>query len=75
MEIFFGAFTSEWEQRRVALLHEMSSDGRGASAEEEMRKRLKQLAQLGAAGGGGGAGGASGGRGFASKGRGLLKRR
>ncbi|ASY67060.1 MULTISPECIES: hypothetical protein [Sinorhizobium] len=70
MEIFFGAFTSEWEQRRVALLHEMSSDGRGASAEEEMRKRLKQLAQLGAAGGGGGAGGASGGRGFASKGRG-----
>ncbi|MDW9906531.1 conjugal transfer protein TraA [Sinorhizobium meliloti] len=70
MEIFFGAFTSEWEQRRAALLHEMSSGGRGASAEEEMRKRLKQLAQLGAAGGGGGSGGASGGRGSASKGRG-----
>ncbi|RVO71173.1 conjugal transfer protein TraA [Sinorhizobium medicae] len=67
MEIFFGAFTSEWEQRRAALLHEMSSGGRGASAEEEMRKRLNQLAQLGAAGGGGGSGG---GRGFASKGRG-----
>ncbi|MDW9514661.1 conjugal transfer protein TraA [Sinorhizobium meliloti] len=67
MEIFFGAFTSEWEQRRAALLHEMSSGGRGASAEEEMRKRLKQLAQLGAAGGGGGSGG---GRGSASKGRG-----
>ncbi|YCI07078.1 conjugal transfer protein TraA (plasmid) [Ensifer sp. D2-11] len=67
MEVFFGAFTSEWEQRRAALLHEMSSGGRGASAEEEMRKRLKQLAQLGAAGGGGGSGG---GRGSASKGRG-----
>ncbi|MGH0276962.1 conjugal transfer protein TraA [Sinorhizobium meliloti] len=66
MEIFFGAFTSEWEQRRAALLHEMASGGRGASAEEEMRKRLKQLAQLGAAGGGGG----SGGRGSASRGRG-----
>ncbi|MDX0177338.1 conjugal transfer protein TraA [Sinorhizobium meliloti] len=70
MEIFFGAFTSEWEQRRAALLHEMSSGGGGASAEEEMRKRLKQLAQLGAAGGGGGSGGASGGGGSASKGRG-----
>ncbi|RVQ56018.1 conjugal transfer protein TraA [Sinorhizobium meliloti] len=67
MEIFFGAFTSEWEQRRAALLHEMASGGRGASAEEEMRKRLKQLAQLGAAGGGGGSGG---GRGSASRGRG-----
>ncbi|APG93030.1 hypothetical protein [Sinorhizobium americanum] len=69
MEIFFGAFTSEWEQRRAALLHEMSSGGRGASAEEEMRKRLKQLAQLGAAVGGGGSSGAPGGRGSASKGR------
>ncbi|RVH28353.1 conjugal transfer protein TraA [Sinorhizobium meliloti] len=69
MEIFFGAFTSEWEQRRAALLHEMTSGERGASAEEEMRRRLKQLAQLGAAGGGG-SGGASGGRGSASKVRG-----
>ncbi|NRP75132.1 hypothetical protein ILFOPFJJ_06055 [Ensifer psoraleae] len=58
MEIFFGAFTSEWEQRRAALVHEMTSGGRGAAAEEEMRKRLKQLSQLGA-GGGGGSGGAS----------------
>ncbi|QQF06258.1 conjugal transfer protein TraA [Sinorhizobium meliloti] len=70
MEIFFGAFTSEWEQRRAALLHEMSTSGRGASAEEEMRKRLKKLAQLGAAGGGGGSNGAPGSRGSASKGRG-----
>ncbi|RVE87066.1 conjugal transfer protein TraA [Sinorhizobium meliloti] len=69
MEIFLGAFTSEWEQRRAALLHEMSSGGRGASTEEEMQKRLKQLAQLGAAGGGGGSGGVSGG-GSGSKGRG-----
>ncbi|MCA1408972.1 conjugal transfer protein TraA [Ensifer sp. IC3342] len=69
MEIFFGAFTSEWEQQRAALLHEMSSGGRAASAEEEMRRRLKQLAQLGAAGGGG-SGGASGVHGSASKGRG-----
>ncbi|MDX2387966.1 conjugal transfer protein TraA [Sinorhizobium medicae] len=68
MEIFFGAFTSEWEQRRAALLHEMSSGGRGASAEEEMRKRLKQLAQLGATGGGGGSSDAPSGRGSASKG-------
>ncbi|MQW63158.1 conjugal transfer protein TraA [Sinorhizobium meliloti] len=75
MEIFFGAFTREWEQRRAALLHEMSSGGRGASAEEEMRKRLKQLAQLGAAGGGGGSGGASGGSGSASKGRGAPRAR
>lgn len=59
MEIFFGAFISEWEQRRAALLHEMVSGGRGAAAEEEMRKRLKQLAQLGA-GGGGGSGGSGG---------------
>lgn len=59
MEIFFGAFTSEWEQRRAALLHEMVSGGRGAAAEEEMRKRLRQLGQLGA-GGGGGSGGTGG---------------
>ncbi|RVH23340.1 conjugal transfer protein TraA [Sinorhizobium meliloti] len=69
MEIFFGAFTSEWEQRRAALLHEMTSGGRGASAEKEMRRRLKRLAQLGAVGGGG-SGGASGGGGSASKVRG-----
>lgn len=68
MEIFFGAFTSEWEQRRVALLHEMSAGGRRFSAEEEMRKRLKKLAELGAAGGSGSAGGGSGARGGAAKG-------
>jgi hypothetical protein len=68
LEFFFGAFTSEWEQRRAALLQEMSSGGRRASAEEEMRKRLNQLSQLGSAGGGGGSG-TSGGRGGTGKGR------
>jgi hypothetical protein len=68
LEFFFGAFTSEWEQRRAALLHEMSSGGRRASAEEEMRKRLKKMAELGSAGGGGGSG-TSGGRGGTGKGR------
>lgn len=58
MEIFFGAFTSEWEQRRAALLHELSFGGRRRSAaEEELRKRMKALAELGAAGGGGSGGG------------------
>jgi hypothetical protein len=58
LEIFFGAFTSEWEQRRAALLHELSLGGRRRStAEEELRKRMKALAELGAAGGGGSGGG------------------
>lgn len=56
MEIFFGAFTSEWEQRRAALLHELSLGGRRSTAEEELRRRMKALAELGAAGGGGGGG-------------------
>ncbi|UVC19392.1 relaxase/mobilization nuclease domain-containing protein [Mesorhizobium onobrychidis] len=57
MEIFFGAFTSEWEQRRSALLHELSLGGKRRSAEEEMRRRLKALAELGGGGGVGGGGG------------------
>ncbi|BCH20129.1 relaxase/mobilization nuclease domain-containing protein [Mesorhizobium sp. L-2-11] len=57
MEIFFGAFTSEWEQRRAALLHELSLGGKRRSAEEEMRRRLKALAELGGGGGVGGGGG------------------
>lgn len=56
MEIFFGAFTSDWEQRRASLLHELSLGGRRSAAEEELRRRMKALAQLGAAGGGGGGG-------------------
>lgn len=53
MEIFFGAFTSEWEQRRAALLHELSlGPKRRSSAEDEMKRRLKAMAALGGGGGG-----------------------
>jgi hypothetical protein len=55
LELFFGAFTSEWEQRRAALLHELSLGGGRSTAEEELRRRMKALAELGAAGGGGAA--------------------
>ncbi|MES0057268.1 conjugal transfer protein TraA [Mesorhizobium sp. M0078] len=61
MEIFFGAFTSEWEQRRAALLHELSLGGKRRTAEEEMRRRLKALAELGG-GGDSGSGGGGGSR-------------
>ncbi|MES0000906.1 conjugal transfer protein TraA [Mesorhizobium sp. M0051] len=58
MEIFFGAFTSEWEQRRAALLHELSlGPKRHSSAEDEMKRRLKALAELGGGGGAGSGGG------------------
>ncbi|MER8374466.1 conjugal transfer protein TraA [Mesorhizobium sp. M0488] len=58
MEIFFGAFTSEWEQRRAALLHELSlGPKRRSSAEDEMKRRLKAMAALGGGGGAGGGGG------------------
>ncbi|MCF6110331.1 relaxase/mobilization nuclease domain-containing protein [Mesorhizobium muleiense] len=58
MEIFFGAFTSEWEQRRAALLHELSlGPKRRSSAEDEMKRRLKAMAELGGGGGAGGGGG------------------
>ncbi|BBD41318.1 conjugal transfer protein TraA (plasmid) [Aminobacter sp. Y103A] len=57
MEIFFGAFTSEWEQRRAALLHELSlGPKRRSSAEDEMKRRLKAMAELGGGGAGGGGG-------------------
>lgn len=58
MEIFFGAFTSEWEQRRAALLHALSlGPKRRSSAEDEMKRRLKAMAALGGGGGSGGSGG------------------
>ena len=38
MEFFLGAFTAEWEQRRAALLHELSL-GRQTSADEDERRR------------------------------------
>ncbi|WP_433850635.1 LPD7 domain-containing protein [Brucella pseudogrignonensis] len=44
MEFFLGAFESEWEQRRAALLHERSLGSVAASsAEEEMYRRLREL--------------------------------
>jgi hypothetical protein len=57
VEIFFGAFTSEWEQRRAALLHDLSlGPKRRSSAEDEMKRRLKAMAELGGGGAGGGGG-------------------
>ncbi|WP_312407114.1 relaxase/mobilization nuclease domain-containing protein [Rhizobium sp.] len=53
MELFFGAFTTEWEQRRAAMLQDKAS-GRGAL--DELEKRLKRAEQLGGSGGGGGQG-------------------
>lgn len=56
MEFFLGAFESEWEQRRAALLHELSLGSRAASsAEEEMRRRLRELQIAGGAAAAGGA--------------------
>ncbi len=61
MEFFFGTFTSEWEQRRAALLHDMTLGGRGCAVEEELEKRLKNLQhQVGMSKGG--SGGRGGGR-------------
>ncbi len=54
MEFFLGAFESEWEQRRAALLHELSLGSSAASsAEEEMRRRLRELQIAGGAAAGG----------------------
>lgn len=50
MEFFLGAFESEWEQRRAALLHELSLGSSAASsAEEEMRRRVHELQLAGGA--------------------------
>ncbi len=39
MEIFLGAFTREWEQRRAAYLHERLIGGTSGDDEEERRRR------------------------------------
>lgn len=64
MEVLLGAFTSEWEQRRAALLHDLTLGGRRGSVEDELKKRLKavQPAGGGASRGGGAGGGSSSGR-------------
>jgi hypothetical protein len=38
MEIFLGAFTTEWEQRKAAFLHDLTL-GRRSQPEEERRRR------------------------------------
>jgi len=50
VEFFLGAFESEWEQHRAALLHELSLGSSAAiGAEEEMRRRLRELQIAGGA--------------------------
>lgn len=39
MEIFLGAFTAEWEQRKAAFLHDLTLGRRSLPAEEERRRR------------------------------------
>lgn len=39
MEVFYGVFTADWEQRRAALLHELSHRARPTPIEEEGRRR------------------------------------
>ncbi|MEK1893557.1 MAG: conjugal transfer protein TraA [Rhizobium sp.] len=51
MEFFFGAFESEWERRRAALLHERSL-GRGKNSEEEERRRRGVVPTASLVGGG-----------------------
>lgn len=46
MEFFFGAFTSEWEQKRAALLHEMSLGGKAQQSEENLFKYVHQIKEV-----------------------------
>ncbi|QTG17418.1 conjugal transfer protein TraA (plasmid) [Agrobacterium tumefaciens] len=52
MEFFFGAFTSEWEQKRAALLHEMSLGGKAQQSEENLFKYVHQIKEVRRGGGG-----------------------
>ncbi len=52
MEFFFGAFTSEWEQKRAALLHEMSLGGKVEQSEENLFKYVHQIKEVNRGGGG-----------------------
>lgn len=38
MEIFLGAFTAEWEQRKAAFLHDLTLGRRGLTEENERRR-------------------------------------
>ncbi|WP_271894187.1 conjugal transfer protein TraA [Candidatus Phyllobacterium onerii] len=50
MEIFLGAFTSEWEQRKAAFLHDLTLGRRSLPEEDERRRRGGGVAPRGPAG-------------------------
>ncbi|CUX72307.1 MULTISPECIES: conjugal transfer protein TraA [Agrobacterium] len=54
MEFFFGAFTTEWAQKRAALLHEMSLGSNAKESEESLFKYVHQIKEVRRGGGGGG---------------------
>ena len=50
MEIFLGAFTAEWEQRKAAFLHDLTLGRRTLPEEDERRRRGGVVAPKGPAG-------------------------
>ncbi|PZM16486.1 conjugal transfer protein TraA [Rhizobium tubonense] len=50
MEIFLGAFATEWQQRRAAFLHDLSLGRRRVPDDDERRRRGGSVATPGAAG-------------------------
>lgn len=50
MEIFLGAFTAEWEQRKAAFLHDLTLGRRTLPEEEERRRRGGGVAPAGSTG-------------------------
>lgn len=50
MEIFLGAFTAEWEQRKAALLHDLTLGRRTLPEEDERRRRGGGVAPAGPSG-------------------------
>ncbi|WP_105385179.1 conjugal transfer protein TraA [Neorhizobium alkalisoli] len=50
MEIFLGAFTAEWEQRKAALLHDLTLGRRTLPEEDQRRRRGGGVAPAGSTG-------------------------
>lgn len=50
MEIFLGAFTAEWEQRKAAFLHDLTLGRRTLPEEDERRRRGGGVAPAGSTG-------------------------
>jgi hypothetical protein len=50
MEIFLGAFTAEWEQRKAAFLHDLTLGRRSLPDEEELRRRGGSISPAGSTG-------------------------